>query len=76
MLHISGKALRDTERRLHLLMGIGLLVLSFTPLGQGEVGSVLRFAVAPLVVLSGLLMWQHARVTRVLRSGRLPVRLS
>lgn len=76
MLQISSKTLRDMERRVHLVMGIGLLVLSFTPLGQGDVGNVVRIAVAPLVVISGLLMWQHARVTRALRSGRFPVRLS
>ena len=76
MFEISGKRLRDAERVIHLVMGIGLLALSFTPLGQGDVGNAVRFAVGPLVVISGVLMWQHAKVTRALRSGRLPLRLS
>jgi hypothetical protein len=76
-MRITGKALRDAERAVHLLMGVGLLVLAFTPLGQAEIGGALRIAVAPLVVTSGVLMWQHARVTRALRSSdRLPIRLS
>ena len=76
MIQVSGRTLRDAERVIHLVMGAGLLVLSFTPLGQGDIGGALRIAVAPFVVMSGVLMWQHARVTRALRSGRLPVRLS
>ena len=76
-MRLTGKALRDAERVVHLLMGVGLLILSFTPLGQGDVGGVLRIAVAPLVVASGILMWQHARVTRALRSSdRSPIRIS
>ena len=72
---VTGKRLRDVERVIHLLMGAGLLALSFTPLGQGEVGAALRLAVAPLVVVSGILMWQHAKVVRALRSStRLPIR--
>lgn len=70
---LSGKNLRDAERAIHLAAGVGLLVLAFTPLGQGEIGSILRIAVAPMVVMTGLLMWQHARVTRLMRSaGRAP----
>lgn len=73
----TAKALRDAERVVHLLMGVGLLLLAFTPLGQGDIGAALRIAVAPLVVISGIAMWQHARVTRLLRSSdRSPIRLS
>ena len=75
-MQVSGKGLRNAERVVHLIVGAVLLALSFTPLGQGDVGSILRFAVAPLLAVSGLLMWQHARVTRALRSGRYPLRLS
>jgi hypothetical protein len=76
-MHISGKTLRNTERAIHLAMGIGLLLLSFSPLGHGELGGLLRLAVAPFVVASGILMWQHARVTRAIRSSdRLPIHLS
>jgi hypothetical protein len=74
---ISGKALRDFERVVHLAMGAGLLALAFTPLGDGPAGAALRLVVVPVIVLSGGLMWQHARVTRTLRAreGRSPIRL-
>jgi hypothetical protein len=56
--------------------GFGLLALTFTPLGEGDAGAVLRLAVAPILVISGVLMWQHAKVARALRSSeRLPIRL-
>ena len=64
---MNGKLLREAERAVHLVMGVGLLVLAFTPLGEGTPGMVLRLLVAPLLVISGLLMWQHARVSRALR---------
>ena len=76
-MRITGKALRDAERIIHLVMGAGLIVLAFTPLGQGELGGPLRLVIAPFVVGSGLMMWQHARVTRALRSSdRLPIRIA
>ena len=65
---MNAKRLRDAERALHLAMGVGLLVLAFTPLGEGAPGLALRLVVAPLLVISGVLMWQHARVTRALRA--------
>jgi hypothetical protein len=67
---MTGKQIRDLERIVHLIAGAGLLALAFTPLGDGTIGSALRFAVAPLLGLSGVLMWQHARVTRALRTRR------
>lgn len=64
---MTGKRLRDLERALHLVAGVTLLAIAFTPLGEGAVGQALRFVVAPVLVTSGILMWQHARVTRFLR---------
>lgn len=72
---ISGKTLRTFERGVHLVGGALLLVLTFTPLGDGPVGDALRVAAAPLVVLSGLLMWQHARVVRALRESNAPIHI-
>ena len=64
---MNGKRLRDAERAIHLALGFGLLALSFTPLGEGSAGLALRLMVAPLLVISGVMMWQHARVMRALR---------
>jgi hypothetical protein len=74
---VTGKAVRDAERVLHLVTGFLLLALVFTPLGEAAIGMALRFALVPMLVASGMLMWQHARVTRLLRSrqgGAAPVR--
>ena len=64
---MTGKQLRNVERALHILAGVILLAIAFTPLGDGAVGRTLRFVAAPVLVTSGILMWQHARVTRFLR---------
>jgi hypothetical protein len=43
--------------------------MMLTPIGDLAVGQALRFFVAPLLVASGVLMWQHARGTRFLRTS-------
>jgi len=74
-MEISGKTLRTIERGVHLALGALLLAVTFTPLGLGAVGEVLRVAAAPLVVITGVMMWQHARVVRALRDSNAPVRI-
>jgi hypothetical protein len=66
---LSGKQLRNAERALHIAAGLILLAIAFTPLGEAVTGQALRFVVAPLLVASGILMWQHARVTRLMRGA-------
>ncbi|MGH2428373.1 MAG: hypothetical protein ACRDGV_05730 [Candidatus Limnocylindria bacterium] len=64
---LTGKLLRDVERALHIAAGVILLAIVFTPLGDADIGQALRFVVAPMLVASGILMWQHARVARLMR---------
>jgi hypothetical protein len=66
---LTGKQLRVAERTLHIAAGLILLAIAFTPFGEAAVGQALRFVVAPLLVASGILMWQHARVSRLLRGA-------
>jgi hypothetical protein len=66
---LTGKQLREAERALHIAAGLILLAIVFTPLGDAGIGQALRFVVAPMLVASGILMWQHARVTRLLRGS-------
>jgi hypothetical protein len=66
----TGKQLRDLERALHLAAGVILLAIVFTPLGSAVIGQVLRVVAAPMLVASGILMWQHARVTRLIRGAK------
>jgi hypothetical protein len=66
---LTGKQLRDVERALHIAAGVILLAIAFTPLGDAVIGQALRFVVGPMLVASGILMWQHARVTRLMRGA-------
>jgi hypothetical protein len=66
---MNGKTLREIERRLHLAVGILFMLLVFTPLGEGAPGMILRFVLAPLLATSGILMWQHARVVKLLNGA-------
>jgi hypothetical protein len=69
VISLTGKQLRDAERAVHIAAGVILLAIVFTPLGDAVIGQALRFAVAPMLVASGILMWQHARVTRIMRGA-------
>ncbi len=45
-----------------------LLAFLYTPLGDDPIaGSILRFFLIPMIVATGLLMWQQARVTKLFR---------
>jgi hypothetical protein len=70
MMSLTSKQLRDLERALHLAAGVILLAIVFTPLGDAVIGQALRVIVAPMLLASGILMWQHARVTRLLRGAK------
>jgi hypothetical protein len=72
-MELSAKGLRTIQRAMHVVLGVLLLVIVFTPLGDAAAGGVLRLIAAPLVVVTGILMWQHGRVVRVLREGKLPI---
>ena len=62
-------AMRRAQRRAHLLAGAVLAGYVYAPLG-GELEGIVRFAVFPLLALTGIAMWQAARIRRALRSLR------
>jgi hypothetical protein len=74
-MELSAKALRTIQRAVHVVLGVVLLAIVFTPLGDAAFGSVLRVVAAPLVVLTGVLMWQHGRVVRAMRERNLPINI-
>jgi thiosulfate reductase cytochrome b subunit len=53
----------------HLLAGAVLAAYVYAPLGT-ELEDLVRFAVFPMLVLTGIAMWQAARIRRALRSLR------
>jgi hypothetical protein len=66
---VSAGALRRAQRRVHLLAGAVLAAYLYAPLG-GDVQDVVRFVVFPILALTGIAMWQAARIRRALKSVR------
>ncbi|QBD78983.1 hypothetical protein EPA93_24560 [Ktedonosporobacter rubrisoli] len=74
---VSNKQIRDIQRIVHLIAALVLLFYVYGPLdGAPGLAPLLRFAVLPLLVVTGLLMWQWTRlrklVTPSLRGTALP----
>jgi hypothetical protein len=68
---MSNKPLRQTVRIAHLVEGILIGIYFYSPLGSEPFyGDLIRFVVLPLIVVSGLVMWQQPRVVRLLRRQR------
>jgi hypothetical protein len=63
---MSPGAQRRAQRRVHLLAGALLAAYVYAPLGTG-LEDVIRFAVFPILALTGIAMWQAARIRRSLR---------
>jgi hypothetical protein len=66
---VSAGALRRAQRRVHLLAGAVLAAYLYAPLG-GDLQDVVRFVIFPILVLTGIAMWQAARIRRALKSVR------
>lgn len=65
------KKRRGIQRMAHLVASVMLLAYLYTPLGENEVfGVMLRVMVVPVIAVSGLLMWQWPRLSRM-RGARL-----
>jgi hypothetical protein len=67
---MSPGAQRRAQRRVHLLAGAVLAAYVYAPLGAGLEDAV-RFAVFPALAVTGIAMWQAARIRRALRSLRM-----
>lgn len=67
---MNGKQLRTLTRIIHVVGSILLGVFIYSPLGNQEWFSLLmQFGVMPLLGITGLVMWQQARVLKWL-NGR------
>lgn len=74
---ISNKQIRDAQRAVHLVTALVLVLYVYIPLGTVPlVTTAVQFAVLPVLVATGLLMWQWTRLrklfTTVLRSTTTP----
>jgi hypothetical protein len=66
---LSPGAQRRAQRRVHLLAGAVLAAYVYAPLGP-ELEYIVRLAIFPSLTVTGIAMWQTARIRRVLRSLR------
>ena len=68
---------RRAQRPVHLLAAAILCAYVYAPIDD-QLQDLIRFAVFPVLVLTGVAMWQAARVRRALRSrrGRGPVSIT
>jgi thiosulfate reductase cytochrome b subunit len=62
-------SLRRAQRRAHLLGGLLLIAYVYAPL-EPQIEDLVRFVVVPVVVLTGVAMWQAARFRRILRERK------
>lgn len=64
----SNKRMRDIQRFVHLAMGVFLIVYIYTPLGDlRPFESLVRLIIIPILVVTGILMWQLPRLRKRLR---------
>jgi hypothetical protein len=60
---------RRAQRAVHLLAAVVLFAYLYAPL-DSRLDDVVRFGVFPAVALTGIAVWQSARIRRALRSRR------
>ncbi len=72
--HGSNKQQRDMQRITHLMGAAVLILYLYTPLGNTPIFTALmQFLVVPLLVATGMLMWQLPRLRKLLQ-GKRPAR--
>ncbi|MEO0565681.1 MAG: hypothetical protein AAF125_26475 [Chloroflexota bacterium] len=55
---------------IHVVAGVMMALFIYSPLGDSTVYTILmQFGVVPLVTLTGLFMWQQARVMKWMRGS-------
>jgi hypothetical protein len=68
----GGKKIRDRQRLAHLVAGAALVAYVYLP-GEALEAAV-RWVILPLLVASGVLMWQWPKLRRWARSLSQPAR--
>jgi hypothetical protein len=67
----SNKRMRDIQRSTHLVGAAALVLYLYTPLGSAPVFTMLmQFLVVPMLVATGMLMWQLPRLRKLLQAKR------
>ncbi len=70
-LRVSNKRLRDLQRAVHLVGGLLVATFVYTPLRDLALFSLLvQVVVVPVIVATGMTMWQWPRLRKLLTRGR------
>lgn len=69
MATITAGQQRKLQRTVHLLAGAALLAYVYVPAAH-ELDDLVRFVVLPILALTGIAMWQTARLRRAIRTAR------
>lgn len=66
---MSARDLRVVQRAAHLVAGAIILIYVYTPFNDSTVGGLAaKLAAAPILLGSGVAMWQAARLRRLRRA--------
>jgi len=67
-MRLSNKTLRDILRAVHLVIAGMIGAYLYSPLGDAEwFAALVRFSTMPVLVLTGLSMWQMPALTKLLK---------
>ena len=67
---LSGKQQRTILRYTHLLAGMLNVFFIYTPLGDvREFELLVQIGLVPVIIITGIWMWQQARVRKLLAKG-------
>ena len=67
----SNKRLRDVQRAVHLAVGLLVAAYMYTPLPDVPIlGALVQFAGIPLLIATGMGMWQLPRLRSLLARNR------
>lgn len=69
MTTITAGQQRKLQRTFHLLAGTALLAYIYLPAAH-ELHDLVRLVVFPVLALTGIAMWQTARLRRAIRTAR------
>ncbi len=68
---MTNKLFRQITRWIHIIGSIVIIVYIYTSLGANPAFmTTVRFVTIPLLVLTGLAMWQQPRLMKLLRRNR------
>ncbi len=65
---MSNKQFRQIVRFGHIVEGVLIAIYIYSPLSSNPAfDALIKFVILPLIVLSGLALWQQPRVMKVIR---------